>query len=487
MDVYVIAIALAAIIQTTPRVITYDWTNATITAGGATTSVDVTPSELLLPARTAVLDAYIVVVTQASGPTTLTASVGRTSATFVDYVAAGSIKAAAATTYGDAEAEQGTNLSAGKTDIPSLTTTTQLTVQFVSTGANLSTVTGSTGRVVLLVYDLPSVFALDNLTITAPKPFTFVRKGGTITVSGTNNGSACTIEASIGSGAYSTIASNVSGAFSGSLTVPNACMNDAPVFIRCSTNTRASHMIARISVGLVFLIMGQSNGSGFMDNNQRYTGPRRGALFANADVWGNLVDPTDSPVGQTDTVSRDTAGVSGAKGSVWPLFATLMSTATDCPVAIVPAAMGGTAIAAHLPTADHLSRATLYGNANARAVLVGGVTAALWWQGEADALQARTRAAYNADLDTLASAVLGDMAVRLYPCKLQNSSGITDADELAINNAIGDAWSDNTTAVGTGPDLSDLQSGDFYHVTSDVDGSTAASRWTTSVKAGLGL
>lgn len=491
MDVLVIAAAvLASTAQFAPITRTYAWTNATVTAGGATTgpyTVNPAPADLLVPAKFCVVRAFVVITGQAAGPTTLTVSVGRGAAN--DYVLAGSAKAAAATMYGDAENELGTGLAGGLWDCTPATAQTQVNVVFTSTGANLSTVTASTGRVTLVLLPVPAdVYALaqDNLTITSPSEFGFYKRGAPITVAGTNNGSACTIEARIGGGDFATVASNVTGAFSGTITAPATCLNDAPVDIRCTTTTDPI-TVARVSVGIRLLGMGQSNMSGFATNNQPadYAG-RRLSMYRNCYDRGNIVDPTDLPCLGDDAVARDTPGFTGAKGSPWPRVASLLAVATDCPIEFMNTAMGGTAISAWLPTANHQDRSTLYGQAIYRAILSGGVDLALWWQGEADQLLQRSRAAYNADLDTVADAVFADLGVKLMPCKLQDSLGIASADQAPINLAIGDAWADNVH-VATGPDLTDIVTDDNYHPTSDAKMITIAGRWATTIQTALGM
>ena len=124
----------------------YSWTNAMVTAIGATTTGDVTVCTL--PAKTIVLNAYIVIGTAETALTGLTGAVGRTGATFLDYIAAGSLKAAANTVYGDAVGERGANLTGY--DLPSWTGTTAVKMHFISSVENLSTAVACTGSVYLL-------------------------------------------------------------------------------------------------------------------------------------------------------------------------------------------------------------------------------------------------------------------------------------------------------------------------------------------------
>jgi len=118
------------------------WTNAMVTAL-PTTAGDIAFGTL--PAKTKLIDAAIIITGAAVGPTTVTVSLGRTATTYIDYIVASDAKATANTVYGDVSGERGTNLT--MYDLPSYTGTTVINAHFVSTGANLSTVTGSTGTV----------------------------------------------------------------------------------------------------------------------------------------------------------------------------------------------------------------------------------------------------------------------------------------------------------------------------------------------------
>jgi hypothetical protein len=128
-----------------------DWTNAMVVAIGATTAGNI--SAITLPAKTIVRNAYVVITGAAGTVTTLTVSLGRTGASYIDYIVASDAKAAANTVYGDASGERGTNLTGY--DMPSFTGTTTLNARFTSTGGNLSTVTGSSGSIYIETATLP--------------------------------------------------------------------------------------------------------------------------------------------------------------------------------------------------------------------------------------------------------------------------------------------------------------------------------------------
>ena len=130
----------------------YSWTNAMIVALAGTTG------NLLvctLPAKCQVISAKIVLTGQAAGITALTVSLGRVGTAYIDYLVASSAKAAANTIYGDAIAEVGAGLSAILGDLPSLSGTTAVNLQFISAVEDLANVTGSTGDIYLQTIQLP--------------------------------------------------------------------------------------------------------------------------------------------------------------------------------------------------------------------------------------------------------------------------------------------------------------------------------------------
>lgn len=127
------------------------WTNAQVVALGAVTAGDI--SVCTLPAKTRVKNVYVIIDSQAAGTTTLTVAVGRTSATYIDYIVASDAKVAVNTIYGDAVGERGTNLTGY--DLPSYTATTTVYAHFISTVENLDQATTCTGTVVLETETLP--------------------------------------------------------------------------------------------------------------------------------------------------------------------------------------------------------------------------------------------------------------------------------------------------------------------------------------------
>lgn len=319
-------------------------------------------------------------------------------------------------------------------------------------------------------------------TITTPKAYQVHQRIGTtasISVSGTIDiAGTYNVEARFNGGSWVTIASGVSSSFSGTLS--NQPQGQGSLDVRL-VGREEINSVSYVGIGEVFVIAGQSNASGRGTNNQGYSHPElKAGVFKNNYTWTELADPTDADP-TTDTVSAD----SGAGGSVWPGLASRIIVSRRLPVAFVPTAKGGSSITEWLPGANHQNRATLYGSMVYRALQAGGVRCVLWWQGETDALVAMSQATYNGHLDTIANAIQADLGVKLMPCLLQNSSGITDADEQKIRDATSEAWGDNSNVLA-GPDLSTLASDDTFHLTTNAKIITAAVRWWRAIQAAFG-
>lgn len=131
----------------------YAWTNAMLVALGASLTGDVNVA--VLPAKTQINNAYVVIDSPGTDANTLTVSCGDTGAGANNYILAADAKAAANTLYGDAAAERGTAIDVEFYYVPSYTATTTISCRFTKTVANLSTQTGSTGRVILTTTLLP--------------------------------------------------------------------------------------------------------------------------------------------------------------------------------------------------------------------------------------------------------------------------------------------------------------------------------------------
>ena len=236
----------------------------------------------------------------------------------------------------------------------------------------------------------------------------------------------------------------------------------------------------------VFLLVGQSNGSGRGTNLNAATG---GGIFTNSYKYRALVDPVDSRVHQVDSVSSEPNNPS--RGSVWPGVMTAIMNQTGRTAYIVPCNLGGSTINQWQPGANHQDRTTLYGSAIYRALqaqAAGGILrAALMWEGENDAQAAISQSSFNSYLDTLANAIDTDLNIPTIPCKLQQLLG--GYSVANVNAAIVEAQGDNANVL-VGPDLSGLTSdnddGLGSHLMSDANISNATTLWGNAIITALG-
>lgn len=284
------------------------------------------------------------------------------------------------------------------------------------------------------------------------------------------------VEAAWNGGGYTQIAAGISSNFAGSLSAQPQGQGTLDVRIKTAgTGTViASTSVAYVGIGEVFIIAGQSNAVGQGTNHQAWShATLRPGMFAADYRWKVLADPTGDETNEIDGIAT-TAG-----GSAWlPLATSLMAT-LGVPVAFVPSAKGGSAIATWAPGADHLDRTTLYGSMNYRASLTG-CRAVLWHQGEQDVSLGTSQAAYNASLDTLANAIAADRGVPLIAATIHYGSYAN------VNNAIAEAVGDNVN-VKAGPNNAGITtSPDALHFKTDPEIQGLAARWWAALQAAFG-
>ena len=345
--------------------------------------------------------------------------------------------------------------------------------------------------------------------LTNPSPLTYVAGGGTIAVtspqaylvrqqnggvanlpiSGTYAGTPTGIEASYNGAPYQTIATNLSGGtFAG--TLANLPTGQGTLTVRAINDVTINVSIPYVGIGDVFVVYGQSNAVGQATNNQVYRDAigLKACLFGFDYVRKELADPTHAFSGTVDSVPMD----STLGGSAWPLLATLMMARLRYPVAFIPAAQDGAAIATLSPSGSgHLDRTTCYGAMNYRGQNYGsgGVKAVLYWQGESDAMAGASQSAYLASLTALASAIKADLGSPLIVCKLLSlaTSFASAANQAAIRAAIDQAWQAGT--VLPGPDLGDVAAdtvtGNGVHAVSDNALAVIGARWWDAIRKAI--
>ena len=322
---------------------------------------------------------------------------------------------------------------------------------------------------------------VDAITLTAPTANQVIQRGSdgtaSFTVTGTYTGTPTAIEYNMGAGGWMTLDDSPSGGtFSESVTFNQGVQNTFSV--RFSNDTDVNDSATMVGCGDVFAIYGQSNASGRGNNNQSYSGSWQASQYTD-DGWVELTDPFNDSSKQLPSVSGD-----GSAAGHWVhAFVSKYMEFTGVPVGVMVVAAGGLSITALIPGADHDDQTTRYGCLKTHAEDIGA-KAVLYWQGETDAIAQMSQSVYNGHLDDIADSLDTDLGIPLIPCLLQNSSGITDADEQEIRDAVTEAVGDNTNVL-QGPDFSAMGSDDAYHFTTDGNLTTAGEAWATAVNTVL--
>lgn len=120
---------------------------------GAALTGDITIATV--PARTVIYRVWMAITGQAAGVATLTGSIGKTAAAYADYFLTKDLKAAVNTLYGQVVGDYAAAMALYCGDMPSFTAATAIKLHLISTGANLSAVTGSSGVIILETTVLP--------------------------------------------------------------------------------------------------------------------------------------------------------------------------------------------------------------------------------------------------------------------------------------------------------------------------------------------
>lgn len=247
-------------------------------------------------------------------------------------------------------------------------------------------------------------FTVPNTPATAAVPYRVFQRDtldrASVRITGTYVGSPTSIQYQFNGGAWTTlVATPASGVFDATVVLQGPAQN--ALNIRFANNTGITASIPGVSVGDVFMVMGQSNHVGKCPS---YVAPVAPAghpgwipsVYGKNGVWRQHLETAanvfDDPTGAIYSVEVDT----GAASYFGALATKIM--AGNVPVAFVPCAVGSTSIAGW---GVNTATTSLYGAALARATTIGDHKAVLWWQGEYETSGSVTQASYAASLGSL--------------------------------------------------------------------------------------
>ena len=174
--------------------------------------------------------------------------------------------------------------------------------------------------------------------------------------------------------------------------------------------------VTDIAVGDVYICAGQSNMSGYSGSLIDPSTPiPQVHRYHNNARWDQALEPVDASSFQTDRISFE-----NPLHSLALPFAKSMYQSTDVPVALVPTSLGGTNLHTQWQRNETAPawRAGLYGSMLHRSRAACGAQSPagfLWFQGESDALGARTTAQYKTDLEQLIDSVRTDLGAPNLP------------------------------------------------------------------------
>ena len=303
------------------------------------------------------------------------------------------------------------------------------------------------------------------INIVTPVPyFTLQRNSSSeadISITGTYAGTPTAIQARFNNSSWVSIDTNpTGGTFSGTLSDQSA--GQGLVEVRFSDYITITDSSEYIGIGDIYIIAGQSNHDGQLDNYQTYSHGSLKAIMYNDGTWQELSDPT---------------GTWSDKGSIWPLLATLHMAATDIPIAFITTAVASSGL---VEPADWAVTGSDFINSK-NAVIASGVNtvlAMLWLQGENEAIDGTvSQSTYQTALMTMLNnyqTAIG-LPIKMGVAQLLKSAQSDRAPLDGIRQAQAYPW-DNDSDIFAGPVLHDI-SGDGLHILSNADALIFAQRW----------
>lgn len=300
-----------------------------------------------------------------------------------------------------------------------------------------------------------------------------------ISVAGTYRGAASgAVQARWNGGAWQTLdAAPTSGRFSG--TLAGCPVGQGLLEVRWENSPGVVASVANVGVGDVVFAWGQSNMSGRGLNNQPVTATNFIAtLFGNDGAFKVLADPYDSKVGALWSITDDTS----ATGSYIPAMVSAWMLDQQCPVMVIPGAIGGTTVAQWQPNADRYLPSTFYGAGNARCLQAGPVGFGVCHLWESDAMVPTAEVAFKDGFRSAADAYFTDRGFKTWVAIPQQCSSIDDGVEANYRTYINALIAENGNIL-LGADCSDQVTDDTLHLRTDAKLLLIGGRFFAAVKA----
>jgi hypothetical protein len=186
----------------------------------------------------------------------------------------------------------------------------------------------------------------------------------------------------------------VSGKFTGRLTLPAGGWYQVTVRARTGTRMMAERTVDKVGVGEVFVTAGQSNSANFGNPQQKAMDER--VVYFDGKGFVHAQDPIP--------------GGCGGGGSPWALLGDRIAASQQVPVCFRSASLNWTEVAAWLPP-----NTDLYKNLSSCVQVFGkdGVRAVLWHQGESDTLVKTSAVTYCERIKTIVETLNKDAGYQL--------------------------------------------------------------------------
>lgn len=337
----------------------------------------------------------------------------------------------------------------------------------------------------MLFGNSPTGTIANKLTILSPVQYQVIQRNGSnqaninisLSYTGANPGP---IEASFNGGAYVQLDTRL-GFGTSNYTLANQNQGTGTLSIRAVNTPSDIKTVIHINIGIVILVIGQSNMGEQATNLKTYTNPTYDCCMFNGSynesLWGQIANRS---------------------GSFMPMLGDALMWSQNCPVGFLECAVGGTSVVDWQPSntsytfvgqgfGEFGTGMHLYPRVGAMVTAsgCGSVEMAIWHQGEADS-PAMTANTYQTNLTTIVDQLHTDFGIKTLPAKLQQikDTNATPVSTTNVNTGIQQCWDAGGNFV-TGPDFSDLtadQDGFGYvHLKSDLNVQYQAGRWMKAI------
>ena len=316
-----------------------------------------------------------------------------------------------------------------------------------------------------------------DITVVYPVAYVLYQRttpdGGPMRIRGTcqSTGNVGAIEARFCGGPWQVVdASPRKGIFCGTITAP---VGQGDLDVRASGDPTIRTVVAKVSVGDLLLITGQSNADGRGDKHIRLdpANPYVGVKFRH-NAWSQGDDPSAND---------------GDHGSPWPLVLNELIPEQKVPMGFIAAAVGSTVVVEWRKGGRLYERMSKIVAAATDGTM--RIKAVLYYQGENDITHHHTRSAlgdyprYKSNLTAAVGDFHADFGVPVLVGQITNLLPERERNDN-VRRAQQEQWSGQPFAL-PGAVTYDIRPSDGVHYREEANMRAFARRWTLAIRAGL--